>query len=194
MELRFQESTIKDIPGLLHIVDQAFGQSTEADLVAKLLADPTAEPYLSLLAMHHDQAIGHILFTRVYLDRDASPLLHILAPLSVLPQYQKQGIGGQLIRVGLDKLREMGSQGVLVLGHPGYYPKYGFIPDAASQGLYAPYPIPEAHAAAWMIQWLQPETENSWQGTVYCADELQKPGVLAGIMPDQSVKKILSLG
>ena len=79
-------------------------------------------------------------------------MMHILAPLAVKPEYQRQGIGGMLIKAGIEKLQEKGSNLVFVLGHKEYYPKYGFIPDANHLGYPAPYPILEEYSDYWMVQ------------------------------------------
>ena len=102
-------------------------------------------------------------------------LLHILAPLAVKPDYQKQGIGGLLIREGLRRLIEMGSEMVFVLCHMEYYPKFGFIPDAKKIGFSAPYPIPEEYANAWMVQSLNPNGFTKNHGKIVCSTELNKP-------------------
>lgn len=143
-----------DLSTIFEVEATAFGHEKEAHLTAALLADPTARPTLSLLAFDGERAIGHILFTRVTLDPPdpAQPLLHILAPLAVIPSYQKQGIGQRLIETGLERLRQSGSQMVFVLGHIGYYDRFGFLPDAAHHGYPAPFPIPSEFANAWMIQ------------------------------------------
>ncbi len=86
---------------------------------------------------------------------------------------QKQGIGGKLIKAGLEHLKEMGVELVFVLGHPAYYPKYGFIP-AHTYKLQAPYQIPEKHADAWMVQSLGQKL-GSVSGHILCADALNKP-------------------
>jgi putative acetyltransferase len=71
--------------------------------------------------------VGHILFTPVVVE--GRPALGMgLAPLAVLPGRQRQGIGSQLVRRGLDSLRERGCPFVVVVGHPEYYPRFGFEP------------------------------------------------------------------
>lgn len=96
---------------------QAFGYDKEAQLVADLLADKTAKPMVSLLAFYKGEAVGHILFTRAYFDgQGAQQMMHILAPLAVKPEYQRQGIGGMLIRAGIERLQEKGSCLVLYWG------------------------------------------------------------------------------
>lgn len=163
-----------DLPAIWEIHQKAFGYDKEADLTAALLADPTGQPMLSLLAWRHNEALGHILFTRARLESVAdAPLTHILAPLAVKPEYQRQGIGGMLIEEGLDRLRAMGSQTVFVLGHKKYYPKYGFKPHAMHAGYPAPYPIPEINSEYWMYQQLT--AQDAPRGRVICAAALNAP-------------------
>jgi putative acetyltransferase len=154
---------------------RSFGYEKEAHLTAALLADATATPAVSLLAMHGDEPVGHILFTRARLNGKGEPLLHILAPLAVTPKYQRQGVGGILIRAGIEKLRDMGSQAVFVLGHKEYYPRYGFIPHALCHGYQPPYPIIPEHSAYWMFQPLTPEVVPLEEGIIHCANAMNHP-------------------
>jgi len=176
-EIHIRETTATDFNDIMKVEEQAFGYIKEAELTADLLKDKTAKPVLSLLAFHHKKAVGHILFTRVYMNQasDNQLLIHILAPLAVIPEYQKKGIGGLLIREGLEKLKAIGSEMVFVLGHIEYYPKYGFIPDAKQQGYTAPFEIPEKVKDAWMVQSLNSEGFTIPAGQVICADTLNKP-------------------
>jgi putative acetyltransferase len=107
----------------------AFGKPDEADLVARLRADE--DVMFELVAEEAGEVIGHILFSRLWADR--AELYAALAPMSVLPARQNAGHGSSLIRSGLEQLREFGAHGVLVLGHPAYYPRFGFSADAAAQ-------------------------------------------------------------
>lgn len=176
-DIQITETKASDFDDIMEVEELAFGSTKEAKLTADLLNDKTAEPILSLLAFHNKQAIGHILFTRVYINEMSvsQPLIHILAPLAIVPEYQNQSIGGLLINEGIKKLKEMGSALVFVLGHMEYYPKYGFIPDAKKLGYPAPYPIPEEFANAWMVQSLNPNGIMINKGNVLCANELDKP-------------------
>ncbi len=159
------------------VEERAFGYDKEAKLTADLLRDSTAKPILSLLAYYDSKAIGHIIFTRVYIDEmnTDQPLIHILAPLAVIPEYQNNGVGGVLISEGLKRLKESGSELVFVLGHMDYYPKHGFIPDAGKIGYAAPYEIPEEYTNAWMAQSLKDGEFTIKPGKVLCCNELNKP-------------------
>jgi len=110
---------------------QAFNRSDEADLVDRLREEGVV--LASFVAEIENQIVGHILFTRMSVETaDRSVAAVALAPLAVLPRLQSQGIGSELIRHGLDWLRAQGEQIVLVLGHPDYYPRFGFSTAKAS--------------------------------------------------------------
>jgi putative acetyltransferase len=170
-----REAVETDLNDVLQIERLAFGYEKEADLVRELLHDPSAKPVLSLLAFQKDRAVGHILFTKAQLSgsQDSASIV-ILAPLATVPDAQKQGIGGKLIEQGLELLSTSGVDLVFVLGHPEYYPRYGFKP-AGNLGFEAPYPIPDVHANAWMVQALRSGVIGSVSGKVICADALNKP-------------------
>ena len=170
-----RETRDSDLSDILQIEREAFGQDDEADLVKALLNDTSAKPILSLLAYKENLPVGHILFTSARLIKTQNAIsIAILAPLAVLPDAQKQGIGGKLIKKGLQILADSAVDLVFVLGHPAYYPRYGFKP-AGELGFEAPHPIPDEHADAWMVQALQPDIVGTVSGKVICSDELNKP-------------------
>lgn len=176
MEYIIRETTTVDFDAIMEVEAQAFGYDKEAKLVAKLLSDETAKPFVSLLAFDGEEAIGHILFTRAYFSgKKESPMMHILAPLAVKPAYQRQGIGGLLIKEGLRLLQLMGSEIVFVLGHKEYYPKYGFEAYAAHKGYLPPYPMPEENEVYWMVQSIGEVGYGIGKGTMQCCDELNRP-------------------
>lgn len=166
-----------DEPAIRQVHEAAFGPEEGpviADLVAALLHDPTAAPFVSLLACEASEAIGHVLFTHVRIDgADQSPAASILAPLAVVPERQRDGVGAQLVREGLDVLAAAGCELVFVLGHPEYYPRFGFQP-AGRLGLDAPYPIAERNAGAWMVLALREGVIGRVSGTVKCAAALDR--------------------
>ncbi len=173
--IQIKETNDNDFKDIMEVETKAFGGPDEAKLTADLLSDPSAEPVLSLLAFHEGEAIGHILFTRAYIDEmENQPMIHILAPLAVKPNYQKQGVGGKLIEAGLEILKERGTELVFVLGHIDYYPRYGFINDAKNLGFPAPYSIPEEVKDAWMIQSLVSDGLKKYRGEIRCADAMNK--------------------
>ncbi|MEC4894626.1 MAG: N-acetyltransferase [Oscillatoria sp. PMC 1051.18] len=181
MEIR--QSTQIDIPTITQIHFQAFGEAEGreiAELVTKLFDDRTAAPLLSLVAEEKGELFGHILFSKTTIVATGvqttveSVSSRILAPLAVIPRLQKRGIGKKLIHEGLKQLRESGVELVFVLGHPGYYPRFGFVP-AGNLGFEAPYPIPEEHTNAWMVQGLLEGVIERIQGKVQCSRVLNQP-------------------
>lgn len=163
-----------DLENILSVERAAFGSMEEADLVCDLLGDASAKPTLSLVAFREDRAVGHILFTKARLAPEAPLSISLLAPLAVVPDAQRQGIGTGLVERGLRLLSESGTDLVFVLGHPRYYPRHGFRP-AGVLGFDAPYPIPERNADAWMVLAFRQEDIGAFRGTIRCADKLNKP-------------------
>lgn len=139
-----RSETPEDRSAIQAVNDAAFGQPDEAQLVDELRREEVV--LISLVAEFEKQIIGHILFSRMWMDTANGPILAAaLAPMAVLPEYQRQGIGGHLIRRGLDVLREQGERIVIALGHRGYYPRFGFSKEKARL-LDHPFP-PEAFMA-----------------------------------------------
>lgn len=165
------ESELQEV---LNVEHSAFGEEDEAILVDKLLKDPTAQPAISLLAFHNEKAIGHILYTRAILEGHEKIKVFILAPLAVIPEFQKMGIGQQLMEAGDKMLKELSADLVFVLGHPTYYPKNGFINDAESHGFPAPYPILPKNADAWMFKAFNGNNIKGVSGKVFCCNALDK--------------------
>ncbi|MGR4890164.1 GNAT family N-acetyltransferase [Sphingopyxis sp. LARHCG72] len=109
-----------------------FGHQGEAELVRMIEADGDA--LASLVAERDGDVVGHVLFSRMDVEADGAALPGAgLAPVSVVPGSQGQGIGDALIRAGLDALREQGVAISFVLGHEGYYPRFGYSPELAAR-------------------------------------------------------------
>jgi putative acetyltransferase len=129
----------------VHAVHEAaFGRAVEADLLDALREDGDLVPELSLVAVEDDVVVGHVAFSRTTVA-DGTPVL-LLGPIGVRPEHQRRGIGDALIREGLERAAATDAAFVVLLGHPSYYPRFGFEP-AASFGLRAPVPVPPQ---AWM--------------------------------------------
>jgi putative acetyltransferase len=123
-----------DHAAIAAVNDLAFGQSDESILIARLRADGDA---MCEMVSETDGSIdGHILFSRLWADRPE--LFAALAPMAVHPDRQRSGLGSALVRAGLQILPEFGVRGVLVLGHPAYYPRFGFKAETAAR-VKAPY-------------------------------------------------------
>jgi len=132
-----------DIDDIYELNKLAFGQDNEARLVGLLRSAPGYVPGLSLVASAENALVGHILFSKIFVvSGDARHETLALAPMSVHPRYQKQGVGARLITQGLESARDMGFGSVVVLGHEHYYPKFGFVP-ASRWGIRAPIDVPD---------------------------------------------------
>ena len=132
--------TAEDIPAVRLVNELAFGQPDEAGLVDALRA--SAQPHISLVATRQGQVVGHIFFSPVTIEAADSALILGLAPMAVSPEHQRQGIGSQLVREGLKECQRIGCGVVVVVGHPEYYPRFGFVP-ASQKGLRCEYPVPD---------------------------------------------------
>ncbi|WP_225823478.1 GNAT family N-acetyltransferase [Streptomyces naphthomycinicus] len=129
-----------DIPAVHDIVLAAFDTSSEAGLVDALRADPSWIAGLSLVSTDQEGTpVGHALLTRCHIGD--TPAL-CLAPVSVLPAYQRTGAGSAAVRAALAAARDRGEHHVVVLGHPAYYPRFGFT-RASAHGIGLTVDVPD---------------------------------------------------
>ena len=137
-------SETKEFYPAIHEVNVlAFGRESEARLVERLRESTDFIQELSLVALKEGRVVGHILFSPVSIETEAGTFPALaLAPMAVHPGYQNQGIGSQLVRQELDHCRKLGHKVVILVGHPEYYPRFGFI-LAKSKRLVAPFPVPD---------------------------------------------------
>lgn len=144
----------------IHAVNTAaFGQPEEAELVDRLRYEGAV--LLSAVAETDNRIAGHVLFSRMHIETAGGLVAAVaLAPVAVLPEFQRRGAGSQLIRYGLDLLRERGEEIVIVLGHPEYYPRFGFSTEKAA-ALTSPFP-----KEAYMALELMPGALAGIEGTV----------------------------
>jgi putative acetyltransferase len=141
--------TTADHEAIRHINRLAFGQDAEARLVDALREGGYIR--LSLVAERGDQIVGHVLFSDLPIITEAGTVPALsLAPMAVLPAYQRQGIGSALVRQGLDVCRDQGHRIVLVLGHPDFYPRFGFTAKLA-ESLSSPFGGGEAWMAVELV-------------------------------------------
>ena len=140
MEIR--KEITKDIPDIYLVNEAAFGRLDEALLVDRLRAKKAI--IFSLVAVHGDQIGGHALFSPILIHRENGLVTVVagLGPIAVLPAFQNQGIGGALIKRGIKLCRAAGYQALIVLGHPEYYPRFGFQP-ASRFGISCKYEVPD---------------------------------------------------
>jgi putative acetyltransferase len=142
MNLNVRPETRKDNTKITEINDLAFGQKNEGTLVEKLRKTKRFIPGLSLVAEVDGEVVGHILFYPILIDAGKVKFESLaLAPMSVHPEFQKRGIGSRMVKEGIKSAKEHGFSSVIVLGHPEYYPRFGFGP-ASRWDIHAPFDVP----------------------------------------------------
>ncbi len=127
--LKIRPEAPADIAAIHRVNERAFDTSAEADIVDELRR--VCPRFLSLVAEVDGAVVGHVLFTSVTVDSAPDLEGTGLAPLAVDPDYQRQGIGSALVATGLEVLRDQECPFVIVLGHPEFYPRFGFEPASA---------------------------------------------------------------
>ncbi|MBF2050254.1 MAG: GNAT family N-acetyltransferase [Leptolyngbya sp. IPPAS B-1204] len=139
MDIRAERA--EDISAVHKVNMAAFERENEADLVDRLRSVAST---VSFVAVEFEQIVGHIFYSPVEIEGECADNLFILglAPLAVLPEHQRQGIGASLIRHSVEECARLGCKAVVVLGHPEYYPKFGFVP-AKEKGLRCEYAVPD---------------------------------------------------
>lgn len=152
------ESPIRDVHAA------AFGRPVEGRIVDQLRKD--AKPYLGFVAVDGDDVVGHIVFSAATLHCYSAPYPIIaLGPMAVRPERQRGGVGSALVRAGLDACRTTGHDLVVVLGHPDFYPRFGFVPSRPV-GVMTEHDVPDD---VFMVAELSPGALRGRRGVVYYA-------------------------
>jgi len=160
MMVQIRPETAADRAAVFGINAAAFPTDAEAKLVDSLRT--SADSFVSLVATDNHDVVGHILFTPVTLEPHDDLRLTGLAPMAVSPSRQREGIGTALVNAGLEGCRALGIGAVAVLGHPEYYPRFGFRP-ASQWGIKCEYDVPEE---VFMLMELSPAYLQDYQGTI----------------------------
>lgn len=164
--IRIEQS--QDYQVVENIVRLAFESEEMSDhrehlLVQRLRQSKDFVPELSLVCEVEGEVVGHILFTKIKIVSSTTVFESLaLAPVSVLPAYQNQGIGGALITEGHKQAKELGYTSVVVLGHGAYYPKFGYQ-RASIYGIRLPFDVPDENS---MVIELVPHTLDEVSGIV----------------------------
>lgn len=161
MNIIITEENESDFDQVWNLNVKVFGREDEAKLVNMLRNSGIS--YISLTAKKNNKILGHILFTPVKLIGNNKNLKIMgLGPMAVKPGYQRKGIGTKLILAGIDACKNKGYDAVVVLGHPEYYPRFGFVPSS-NYGITCEYDAP---AEAFMIMELTNSALKENTGTI----------------------------
>ena len=153
----------KDYTAIHEINELALGGKAEADLIESLRKSDSFIPELSLVAVQKGEVIGHILFSLIVIKSKEKVIPALaLAPMAVHPDFQNKGVGSKLTYQGLEDCQRLGHKIVVVIGHPEYYPRFGFLP-ARDKGLEVAFPVPDE---AFMVLELVPGALDITQGEI----------------------------
>ncbi|MBX0353871.1 GNAT family N-acetyltransferase [Bacillus toyonensis] len=143
-------------------LNEEFSDKKEHELVKRIRECDAFIPELSIVAVDKE-IVGHIMLSKITIEQGGTTVDSLaLAPVSIAPSHQKKGIGGKLITAALEKAKELGYGSVVVLGHPEYYPKFGF--ERASQwNIKAPFEVPDE---VFMVMELRENTLQGVEGIV----------------------------
>jgi putative acetyltransferase len=157
-----------DLTKITQINNTAFGQPKEGQLVKNLRKNKQFIPQLSLVAILDNELVGHILFFPIkIISKEREFDSAALAPIAVLPKHQRSGVGSALVNHGLAECRNERFQSLIVLGHPDYYPRFGFKP-ASRWNISAPFDVPDE---AFMALELTENRLKNVQGVVHYPEE-----------------------
>jgi len=153
----------EDIASIDEITRLAFEGEEEAKLIVAIRNSDYFIPKLSLVAVQNNHVVGHILFSPITIESPETSVDALaLAPMAVSPGCQNRGIGTELVRNGLEACKKLGYKIVIVVGHPNYYPRFGFKP-ARALGLQAPFEVPDD---AFLVRELVPGALKNVRGVV----------------------------
>ena len=162
MDILIRKEAKKDYDGIFEVNKLAFGQKEESKLIDKIRNGNNFIPDLSLVAEKNGKIIGHILFSKIEISGSSKFNSLALAPMAVVPEFQKKGIGTKLIEEGIRKAKELNFETIIVLGHKDYYPRFGFQ-KASKWNIKCPFEVPDE---AFMAMEISDNALKNKSGTV----------------------------
>lgn len=168
--IKVRAEILQDTDAIRTINKQAFGQPQEATIIGRLRTN--CDGLLSLVALQGEKIIGHILFSPVTIEGHHGILKGMgLAPMAVLPEFQRQGVGTELVKTGVQMLKKSACPFIIVLGHSEYYPRFGFEPASRYRIKSQWEGVPDH---AFMILWLDKTMMNHVSGVAKYRDEFNE--------------------
>lgn len=143
-----------------------------ADLSAQLLGEASTPETINLVADEEEVLLGHVTFSPIFRKDDGSHCGYVLAPLAVKPSRHGEGIGSQLVRVGIEEARRLGAIRIFVYGDPAYYSRFGFSGEAAARAI---PPFDLAHPFGWQGMEFASEAGKGDRFTFICLGPLNRP-------------------
>lgn len=144
-----------DVRSIRQLNRRAFGRDQEANIVDALRSNRAT--LLSMIAVDEDDVVGHVMYSPVTIGEMTGAGL---GPMAVVPEHQRQGIGSDLVTTSLERLRSAACPFVVVIGHPAFYPRFGFKP-ASPYGISCEWPVPDE---VFMINVLDPRHMRTVKG------------------------------
>jgi putative acetyltransferase len=163
MKISIRPERPEDYPAVRDVNLAAFETAEEADVVDAMRETPEYIPNLSLVAETDQGIVGHIMISEVTIEQENGELTALsLGPIAVLPEHQNKGIGSQLIEAGHQRAKEMGYPFITLIGHPWYYPRFGYV-QARQHGLET---IWQVRDVVFMVYELQPGALDNAAGKI----------------------------
>lgn len=167
MDLLIRQEEKKDRKDIYEVNRLAFGQENESKLIDRIRAGSNFVPGLSLVAVTGGKTVGHILFSKIKIIGSSVFKTLALAPMAVVPAFQKQGIGSELVKEGMSRAKELGFDSIIVVGHKNYYRRFGFE-GASKWDIKCPFEVPDE---AFMAVELTEKALEGKSGTVEYPEE-----------------------
>jgi putative acetyltransferase len=172
--IEIREEHPDDAAAIRDLNRRAFGQDLEGNIVDALRSNGAI--LLSLVATLNDRVVGHIMYSAASVNGDASGAA--LGPMAVLPEYQRQGIGSQLVEAGNRKLKAAGCPFIILVGHPSFYPRFGFT-LASARGIRCEWEVPDEAFMLLFSMRQRCRVSLGWRGTHAGSQPFRRPPKMA---------------
>jgi len=170
MRITIRKEEEKDHKQIYEVNKLAFQQENEGKLIEKIRNTENFIPELSIVAEIDNRIVGHILFSKIKIVGKSVYESLALAPMAVIPEFQKKGIGSELVKKGIKMAKKLGFDSIIVIGHKEYYPKFGFQ-RASKWNIKCPFEVPDE---VFMAIELTEKAFEGKAGTVEYPDEFNE--------------------